>query len=231
MLIEFCLTLRLIVLLFYDRLELNCSWISAIPRTTRPRNKEALRVMASHIRRKNLSQAMSETKRSNFKTPEVSNKHIDYTKEANTAEILKNPQLDIQSNNSIVENNGKIVDLSDILQTPDEDTSGFQNLLEDEILSNDLVSLSNNELDNIQNINNGMDNSDQTPNFPNKIQSKLDVLNENRFNEEAINIESKYLNMSLGNIPEEHEENVTLSDNNPSHFDKYASNNSNMSSR
>lgn len=211
-------------------LELNFSGISAIPRTSRHPNKSTLKAMARHIRKKNFSHVMSETKRIDFKTPEMINKNMDHLKQTNTAEILKNPQLDIQSNNSVIEQNERALDLSDILQTPDEDNSGFQNLLEDEILSNDLVSLSNNEIDQLNSLDPEKE-LEPTPNFPNKVQAKINPFNEKEFAEETVNLESKYLNMSLGDIPEEHEENATLSENNPSSLDKFLQNNSNTSSR
>ena len=44
-------------------------------------------------------------------------------------------------------------------------------------------------------------------------------------------LEMKYLNMSLGDIPEEHEENGTSYDQNPSSFDKILNYNSNTSSK
>lgn len=149
-------------------------------------------------------------------------KNLEFEKSMNTAEIVKNPQFEIQSNNSVIEHKDKTVDLSDILRSIDGDTSGFQNLLEDEILSEELAQIShdgvskNSEQEIVQ---------DLTPNFPNRVKSKLDPKDMKEFSDQAVNLESKYFNISLGDIPEEHEEMATFSEQNPSSLDKFGLNN------
>lgn len=214
-----------------NSIELNSSGISAIPLTTRPTDQSTIKKIAHHIRKKNLSQDMSETKNIGFRTPEIKSTYIKESNEAHTAEILKNPQLDIHSNDSLIEHNGKVIDLSDILQTPEDDNSGFQNLLEDEILSSELASLSNHELDNMKMLDDDEESHEEIPELLNRAQSMPDPAAELKLYEEMIHHESKFLNMSLGDIPEEHEENATLSEKNPSSLDKYGNTISNMSSK
>ncbi|CAI2386336.1 unnamed protein product [Moneuplotes crassus] len=260
------------ILTYSNANKLNSSVISAIPLTTRPTDQNTIRKIANHIRKKNLSLEMSETKNISFRTPETKGRNVKESNGAHTAEILKHPQLEIQSDDSSVQPNEKVIDLSDILQTPDDDNSGFQNLLEDEILSSDLASFSQNEVNNIQVLDdekqedneesdeesneegnkqgneegneeyiedNHEENHEEsfeescegTHNSRERSPSMPDPAIELKCYEELINLESKYLNMSLGDIPEEYEENATLSEKNSSSLDKYENTASNLSSK
>ena len=104
--------------------------------------------------------------------------------------------------------NGKSINLSDILKTTEYEGSEYINLLE-EITPSDLTSLSQYEIDTSkqQEAPVKFESTHKTPNFANRAQSKLpqlDVEGERK---------GRLLDMSLGDIPEEHEESATVSDN------------------
>ena len=215
---------------------LNLSGVSSIPRTKIIPSQKNLKALAKHIRRKNCSQVFSESKKMIFKTPEVSEKNND--KGRNTAEVDKHGLLEEKSNNSYVEPLQKGMDLSDLLRSTDYDPSEFQNILEEDFLSSDLVSLSNNDIEIDQKnqeewkTEKEILDSGNTPNFPNRIQSRIEsILKNGQEGGQENVIEGKYLNMSLVDIPEVQEENATISEVTPSSFDKILNYNSNTSSK
>jgi len=139
---------------------------------------------------------MSESKKMVFKTPEVSGKNMDMVKESNTVRINKLNQLELKSNNSFVDNCKEIfikihiffklflwkfhnnILFLVILKSPTYDPSEFYNninILEEELLSNDLASLSCNEIEiHHQQLNKEpqVEIPGPTPTFPNRMQSK-----------------------------------------------------------
>ena len=189
----------------------------------------------------NHTRVLSEGEKSAFKTPEGNNKYKEHDKVSNTAKLDKCDRLEVKScTKSNFELNGKSINLSDILKTTEFDASEYPNLLDEENISCELVSLSNFDMEackpmydqndsNIVNL-----NSKKTPNFANRVQSKLPLFNnrnennsESSENKNSYIFDGKYLDMSLGDIPEEHEETNTISEYCPTGFDKILNYNSN----
>lgn len=189
----------------------------------------------------NHSRVFSEGEKSVFKTPEGPNKYKDNEKAPNTAKVDKCDRLEVKScTKSNFELNGKSINLSDILKTTEFDASEYPNLLDDENISCELVSLSNFDMEaskpmyDHNDTNSANINSKKTPNFANRAQSKLPLFNhrnentsESSENKNSFLFDGKYLDMSLGDIPEEHEETNTISEYCPSGFDKILNYNSN----
>lgn len=168
-----------------------------------------------------MSQDFSEGERLVFKTPEMSTKTQDKEKITKTAKAEKHNKLDVKSGTKSRRGvNGKTINLSDILKTTEYDGSEYVNLLDDENISGELVSLTNYDQEAYKPIYAQYDRSQtsvKTPNFGNRVQSKIKQMgNEDSGSKNSMIHDGRFLNMSLGDIPEELEETYTHSDNCPS---------------
>lgn len=179
----------------------------------------------------------SENEALEFKTPEAINKHQFENKVNKTAKADKKEMLEVKSSTkSNFDFKGKSINLSDILKSTEYDQSEYQNLLE-EGMSNDLASLSHNDFEASKHLNEipNMFESKKTPCFPHKAESKIQHLRyqapDNSDEKHCQMFEGRYLNMSLGDIPEEYDETCTISDNFAGGFDKILSYNSNTNSK
>lgn len=199
---------------------------------TRSRNREK--------RGHNLSEVFSEREKAFFKTPEVSDKNKDWTKDMNTERINKQRIFDMKSANKPNNVYPKGINLSDILKTSIYDFESEVNLIDEEIISSDMVSLSQYDYDiNKYTKESTFDQSKSisnkfTPSFANRVQSKISMLitpsKEIELDKSDDNIsgmyEGKHIEISLGDIPEEYEENCTISDNYQTNLDKFVTNRS-----
>lgn len=111
----------------------------------------------------------------------MSNKNLENQKVSNTAKADKRNKLEVKSGtHSVIDIHGKSINLSDILRTTEYDNSEYHNLLDEENISSELVSLSQNERENSNQLQNEFSSQNfsslKTPNFPNKAQSKIALL-------------------------------------------------------
>jgi hypothetical protein len=163
------------------------------------------------MRSQNHSQVFSEDEKLVFKTPETSSRYKPNGKLINTVRVDKRDKLDLKSSNSVIDGQGKSINLSEILRTTEYEESEYINLLEENI-SSDLTSLSQYDVDiakKVQEISKSTQKEEthKTPNFANRVQSKVKQM------EDDGEKKGRYLDMSLGDIPEEHEDNCTISEN------------------
>lgn len=175
----------------------------------------------------NLSEAFSEREKVCFKTPDVSCKNLEEDKDINTERINKQRLFEMKSGNKSNNIYAKSINLSDILKTSIYDFESEVNLIDEEIISSDMASLSQYDyeinkqvkqctFDQTQNISNKF-----TPSFANRSQSKISLLMNpskeielDKSDDKISNrFDGKHLDMSLGDIPEEYEDNCTISDN------------------
>lgn len=214
---------------------MNFSSLVPKPKSKMMQNTTNLKLKAHQIRSKNNSLVLLED-HSVLKTPEILNKN--QIKGRNTAKVNKQNKLEMKMSPYVNQKyaiNHQDINLSDILKTTEYDHSEYPNLLDDINISSELVSLSVNEGEvyRPKYANSREDESTTTPNFPNRVQSKLQNIRNDNLDDSKENslFDGKYLNMSLGDIPEEHEENITTSENCLSSYDRMLSYNSNTSSK
>ena len=193
----------------------------------------------------NLSDVFSEREKIGFKTPEVSNKNQEIEKDINTERIFKQRLFELKSGKKSPNFYAKSINLSDILKTSIYDYESEVNLIDEEIISSDMASLSQYDYesnkhkrdivyDNTPNVSNKF-----TPSFANRVQSKISMLmnppNEIELDKSdgknSNKYDAKHLDISLGDIPEEFEDNCTVSDNWQSNFDKLITNRSSSYSK
>jgi hypothetical protein len=158
----------------------------------------------------------------------------------NTERINKQRIFDMKSANKPNNVYPKGINLSDILKTSIYDFESEVNLIDEEIISSDMVSLSQYDYDiNKYTKESTFDQSKSisnkfTPSFANRVQSKISMLitpsKEIELDKSDDNIsgmyEGKHIEISLGDIPEEYEENCTISDNYQTNLDKFVTNRS-----
>jgi hypothetical protein len=200
--------------IFITILEMGFSAISNKPKSKMMRNNTNLKLKATQFSSQNNSFAKLED-HSVLKTPEISGKN--QVKGRKTAKVNKQNKLEMKMSPSVNIKNQRI-NLSDILKTSEYDQSEYPCLLDDINISSELVSLSYNEQD-IYMPSYALNTDEEnlpTPNFPNRVQSKIpnirqgDDLDDSK---ENVFFDGKHLDMGLGDIPEEHEENMTTSEN------------------